>query len=85
MRNVILMDGIPLASSQTGVFDLGSLPVFPGQSIDIDMGGGSSFIGSGAMTGVISINTEKVRDTFFARCWEELGVLGKNREEYRVE
>lgn len=77
MRNVILMDGIPLASSQTGVFDLGSLPVFPGQSIDIDMGGGSSFIGSGAMTGVISINTEKVRDTFFCSMLGGIGSFGE--------
>ena len=51
LRNVILLDGIPLTSSQSGLFDISSIAMFPGQSIEMDMGGGSSIIGSGAMSG----------------------------------
>jgi outer membrane cobalamin receptor len=77
LRNVILLDGIPLTSTQTGTFDISSIPVFPGQSIALDLGGGSSSIGSGAMSGILDISIHSVRDTAFAMINGGLGSFGE--------
>ncbi len=77
MRNVIILDGIPLTSSQTGVFDVSSIPIFPGQHIAMDLGGGSSINGSGAMSATLDIATHGVLDTSFATFLGGLGSFGE--------
>lgn len=78
MRNVIILDGIPLASSQTGVFDISSIPVFPGQSLHMDLGGGSSINGSGAMSATLEITTNANPDTSFASILGGFGSFGEH-------
>lgn len=77
MRNVIILDGIPLTSSQTGVFDISSIPIFPGQQITMDLGGGSSINGSGAMSATLDIATHGSLDTSFASVLGGLGSFGE--------
>ena len=77
LRNVILLDGIPLTSSQSGLFDISSIAMFPGQSIEMDMGGGSSIIGSGAMSGVLDISMNSLIDTSFASISGGIGSFGE--------
>lgn len=82
LRNVILLDGIPLTSSQSGLFDISSIAMFPGQSIEMDMGGGSSIIGSGAMSGILDISMNSLTDTSFASISGGIGSFGE--EIYRI-
>lgn len=77
MRNVIMLDGIPLSSSQTGVFDISSIPVFPGQSVHMDLGGGSSINGNGAMSATLEITNNSTFDTSFASLSGGLGSFGE--------
>ncbi len=77
LRNVILLDGIPLTSSQTGLYDISSIAMLPGQSIEMDMGGGSSVIGSGAMSGILDISMNAIVDTSFASIVGGLGSFGE--------
>ena len=77
LRNVILLDGIPLTSSQSGLFDISSIAMFPGQSIEMDMGGGSSIIGSGAMSGILDISLNSLTDTSFASISGGIGSFGE--------
>lgn len=77
MRNVILLDGIPLASSQTGVFDMSIIPIMPGQTIDVDMGGASSIIGSGAMAGMIELLPPDNINTPFCSLNAGIGSFGE--------
>ncbi|MCE2756018.1 MAG: TonB-dependent receptor plug domain-containing protein [Ignavibacteriae bacterium] len=77
LRNVILLDGIPLTSSQSGLFDISSIAMLPGQSIEMDMGGGSSIIGSGAMSGVLDISMNSLIDTSFASISGGIGSFGE--------
>ena len=82
LRNVILLDGIPLTSSQSGLFDISSIAMFPGQSIEMDMGGGSSIIGSGAMSGILDISLNSLTDTSFASISGGIGSFGE--ETFRI-
>ena len=77
LRNVILLDGIPLTSSQSGLFDISSIAMLTGQSIEMDMGGGSSIIGSGAMSGVLDISMNSLIDTSFASISGAIGSFGE--------
>ncbi|MBM4150622.1 MAG: TonB-dependent receptor [Ignavibacteria bacterium] len=77
MRSVIMLDGIPLASSQTGVFDMSALPILPGQSIDLDLGGSSSIMGSGAMSGMIELISPSILDTPFCALKGGAGSFGE--------
>ena len=77
LRNVIIVDGIPLTSSQTGVFDISSIPLFPGQQITMDLGGGSSINGSGAMSATLDIITQSTPDTSFAALLGGIGSFGE--------
>lgn len=78
MRNMILLDGIPMSSSQTGVFDMSSLPLMSGQTIDIDVGGASSFVGSGAMSGMIELLPPSLKDTSFCSIKGGIGSFGEH-------
>jgi len=77
LRNTVLLDGIPMTSSQTGVFDISAIPLFPGQSIELTMGGGSSISGSGAMSGIIDIQSIPFMDTSFVTAHGGLGSFGE--------
>lgn len=77
LRNSILLDGIPMSSSQTGVFDISVIPIVPGQSIALNLGGGSSTIGSGAMSGILDIQTASLIDTSFVTLQGGLGSFGE--------
>lgn len=83
LRNIIVLDGIPLNSTQTGVFDLASIPIIPGQKVEIEMGGSSSVVGSGAMSGVINIQSPLKLDTSFASVLAGMGSFGE--QSFRIQ
>lgn len=65
-RTVIRIEGIPMNTPQNGMADAGSLPLFPGDEIQIYRGGASVLAGSGAMGGVIDLhNGSALHDAMF--------------------
>lgn len=61
---VILLDGIRLNSPLSGGVDLSTIPVEYVESIDVIRGGGSAFVGSDALGGVVNITTRSSVDPF---------------------
>jgi outer membrane cobalamin receptor len=57
MRTLVLLDGIPLNSSQNSAFDLSSINPNSLENIEIIRSGNSAFYGSSAIGGVVNLKT----------------------------
>ena len=57
MRSLILLDGMPLNSSQNGSFDLNNIAVSMIDNIEIVRGGSSAIFGGNAIGGAVNIRT----------------------------
>jgi len=57
MRSLILLDGMPLNSSQNGSFDLNNISVGMIDNIEVVRGGASAIFGGNAIGGAINIRT----------------------------
>ena len=55
---LILLDGVPLNSPQSGLVDLSTIPLQSVERIEVYRGGRSSWFGGSAMGGVVNIVTE---------------------------
>jgi len=61
-RVLLLLDGLPLLSGDTGEIIWESLPVYQIQRVEIVKGAGSALYGSSALGGVVNVITRDVRD-----------------------
>ncbi|MCK9409948.1 MAG: TonB-dependent receptor [Bacteroidetes bacterium] len=59
-RVLLLMDGVPLLSGDTGEITFESIPVFQIDKVEVVKGAGSALYGSGALGGVINVLTKEV-------------------------
>ncbi len=57
-QTLILLDGVPVSSSQSGSFDLSTFPISFVESIEIVRGGLSGAVGSSALAGAVNISLE---------------------------
>ncbi len=69
-KTLVLLDGMPLwdAASIPENFDLNFIPIYLIEQIDIYHGGQSTFLGAGAVAGVINIITRKALASKGFRC-----------------
>ncbi|MFC2131194.1 TonB-dependent receptor plug domain-containing protein [Bacteroidota bacterium] len=64
-QNIIMIDGIKINSSQSGIADLSSFPVSQFNNIEIVRGGASALFGANAIGGVMNLtNSEFVKDKY---------------------
>jgi len=66
MRSLILLDGMPLNSSQNGSFDLNNIAVSMIDNIEVIRGGASAIFGGNAIGGAINIRTNSLDDKVLA-------------------
>ncbi|NNE33845.1 MAG: TonB-dependent receptor [Rhodothermales bacterium] len=76
-QTAVLLDGLPLESPQLGQVDLSLLPVAFLSGVDVMHGGASSFVGSSAIGGVISLRSLAVQDRNSVRISTGLGAWGE--------
>jgi outer membrane cobalamin receptor len=57
-RSLIMLDGIPLNSSQNGSFDLSNIATSMLNTVEIMRGGGGAIWGSNAIGGIVNIRTD---------------------------
>ncbi|HBB26182.1 MAG TPA: hypothetical protein DCZ59_07950 [Bacteroidetes bacterium] len=65
-RAMVLMDGFPLISGDNGDIKFDVMPVADIERIEVIKGAGSALYGTGALGGVISIQTKQPTETFTA-------------------
>jgi len=58
-RVLLLIDGMPLLTGDTGEITFESIPVFQIDRVEVVKGAGSTLYGSGALSGVINVLTKK--------------------------
>lgn len=61
-QSLVLWNGLPLHSPMLGLLDLSLIPANVTESTSISKGGNSSLWGSGAVSGVISMESNKIKD-----------------------
>lgn len=61
-RTLMLVDGIPLLTGDTGELIFESVPTFNVERIEVLKGAASALYGSGAMGGVVNVLTKKIPD-----------------------
>ncbi|MBW7888658.1 MAG: TonB-dependent receptor, partial [Bacteroidetes bacterium] len=71
-RVLLLIDGMPLLSGDTGEITFESLPVFQIDRIEVVKGAGSALYGSGALSGVINVLTKSISEKTQIR-WKTFG------------
>lgn len=77
-HTAILWNGINLQSSMNGVLDFALVPIVAISSVDIQHGGGSALFGSGAIGGVVHLNTAlALRPTQQVQIQTQLGSFGQ--------
>ena len=78
-RTLILLDGMPISSSQNSSFDLNNISVSMIDNIEIVRGGASTIFGGNAIGGAVNIQTnaiprEKILANFSYASFNELGI-----------
>jgi outer membrane receptor for ferrienterochelin and colicins len=73
-RVMLLMDGVPLLSGDTGEITFESIPVFQIDRVEVVKGAGSALYGSGALGGVINVLTKEI-DEQSTLWWRVFGGL----------
>lgn len=61
-RVMMLVDGVPLLSGDTGEITFESIPVFQIERVEVVKGAGSALYGSGALGGVINVLTKEIEN-----------------------
>ncbi|MCF7859430.1 MAG: TonB-dependent receptor plug domain-containing protein [Candidatus Cloacimonetes bacterium] len=77
-HTLVMVDGVPLNSSGNS-FDLSTIPAAIIESIEIEKGNTSSIGGSGAMGGIININTKRSTNKYMFRVEHSTGSFGLDR------